>query len=233
MRHNLKQRYTRKLKHFSSERMPETPYAMQGRGNNYNDRRNEYGRRGIDNREHGDRHYNDKHHDKRSDDKKSPSKREKGFKPFHLHGERSNHSFTECRSNPINQNGFKSRANSNGKRAHGAHYQHDNRYASSDDESRGSDSTPMPSDGKISANGGGKIVDDNYHLSLDGKCPQKTKVTEVLIGSHKGNPIRKPSEKDIFDWDDAFEDSYPSPIGMVGDDEDLFGNGTNQFAFGN
>ncbi len=177
MRHNLEQRYTRKLKHFSSERRPETPYAMQGRGNNYN-RHNEYGRRGIDNREHGDRRYNDKRHDKCSDDKKSPSKREKGFKPCQLHGEHSNHSFMECRSNPINRNGFKSRANSNSKRAHGAHYQHDNRYTSSDDESRGSNSTPMPSDGKISANGGGKFVDDNYHLSLDGKCPQKTKVTE-------------------------------------------------------
>jgi hypothetical protein len=59
-------------------------------------------------------------------------------------------------------------------------------------------------------------------------------VTKVLIQSHKCNPIKKPLEKDISDWDDAFEDSYPSPIGMVGDDdEDLFGNGTNLFAFGN
>ena len=62
--------------------------------------------------------------------------------------------------------------------------------------------------------------------------PKKTRVTKVLIRSHKNNPV-KPSEKDISDWDDAFEDSYPSPIVMVGDDEDLFGNGTNSFAFGN
>ena len=162
MRHKLEQRYTCKLKHFASERRPEKPYAMQGCDNDYN-RRNEYGHRGIDNREHGDCRYNNKRHDKRSDDKKSPPE----------HGERSNHSFAECRSNPINRDGFKSRANSNGKRAHDALYQHDNRYASSDNESRGSHSTPMPSDGKISASGGGKIVDDNYHLSLDGKCPKK------------------------------------------------------------
>ncbi len=63
--------------------------------------------------------------------------------------------------------------------------------------------------------------------------PKKTRVTKVLIGSHKSNPVRKPSKKDISDWDDTFEDSYPSPIGMLGDDEDLFGNGTNLFAFGN
>jgi hypothetical protein len=31
----------------------------------------------------------------------------------------------------------------------------------------------MPSDGETIASGGGKIVDDNYHLSLDGKCPKK------------------------------------------------------------
>ena len=63
--------------------------------------------------------------------------------------------------------------------------------------------------------------------------PKKTRVTKVLIGSHKSNPVRKPSKKDISDWDEAFEDAYPSPIGMVGDDEDLFENGTNPFAFGN
>jgi hypothetical protein len=89
----------------------------------------------------------------------------------------------------------------------------------------------MPSDGEISASGGGKIVEDNYHLSFDGKCPKKTKVTKVLMGSHKSNPVRKPSEKDISDWD-MFEDSYPSPNQMVGDDEYLFENGTNPFAFG-
>jgi Zn-finger protein len=229
MRHELEQRYARKLKRFASERRTEKPYAMRGRGGNDHNRRSEYGRREIDNR---DRRYNDKRNDKRSDDKKSPPEREKGFKPCHMHGERSNHSFAECRLNPLNQAGSNPRANNNGKRAHDAHYQHDKRYASSDDESRGNLSTPMPSDGEISDSGGGKIVDDNYHLSLGGRCPKKTRVTKVLIRSHKNNPA-KPSEKDISDWDEAFEDAYPSPIGMVGDDEDLFENGTNPFAFGN
>jgi hypothetical protein len=122
----------------------------------------------------------DKRNDKRSDDKKSPPEREKGFKPY-MHGERSNHSFAECRSNPLNRAGLNPRTNNNGKRAHDAHYQHDKRYASSDDKSCGSHSTPMPSDGEGNASGGGKIVDDNYHLSFDGKCPKKTRVTKVLI----------------------------------------------------
>ena len=33
MRHELEQHYACKLKHFASERRPEKPYAMQGRGN--------------------------------------------------------------------------------------------------------------------------------------------------------------------------------------------------------
>jgi hypothetical protein len=90
----------------------------------------------------------------------------------------------------------------------------------------------MPSDGEISNSGGGKIVDDNYHRSFEGKCPPKKRVTKVLIRSHTNNPV-KPSEKVISDWDDVFEDSYSSPIRMVGDDEDLVGNGTDPFVFGN
>jgi hypothetical protein len=66
-----------------------------------------------------------------------------------------------------------------------------------------------------------------------GNCPKKPRVTKVPIQSHKGNPV-KPSEKDISDWDDVFKDVYPSPLGMVcEDDEDLYGNGTNPFVFGN
>ncbi len=98
MHHELEQRYARKLKHFASKRRPEKPYAMRGRRNDYN-RRYEYGRREIDNR---DCRYNDKRNDKRSNDKRSPPEREKGCKPCHVHGERSNHSFAECRLNPLN-----------------------------------------------------------------------------------------------------------------------------------
>jgi hypothetical protein len=232
MRYKLEQRYACKLRHFTNKCRPEKPYAMR-RGNDYN-RRNKYGRCDIDNREHGDCRYNDKRNDKCSDNKKRPPEREKGFKPCHVHGERSNRSFAECRSNPRNQARLNPRANNNRKRAHDAHYQHDNRYASSIDELRRSHNTPMPSNGKASASGGGRIVDDTYHLSLDaGKCPKKPRVTKVPIQSHKGNPV-KPSEKDISDWDDVFKDVYPSPLGMVcEDDEDLYGNGTNPFVFGN
>jgi hypothetical protein len=35
MRHELKQRYSCKLRHFANERRPEKPYAMRGRSNDY------------------------------------------------------------------------------------------------------------------------------------------------------------------------------------------------------
>jgi hypothetical protein len=60
-------------------------------------------------------------------------------------------------------------------------------------------------------------------------------VTNVPIGSHRSNPVKpstRLSEKDISNWDEAFKDTYPSPLGMAGDDEYLFENGTNPFVFG-
>ena len=64
---------------------------------------------------------------------------------------------------------------------------HDNRYLSSDNESRGDDRTPVPSDGKVSASIKSKVADDNCHLSLDGKCPKKQRVTFVPKQSHKSD----------------------------------------------
>jgi hypothetical protein len=61
-------------------------------------------------------------------------------------------------------------------------------------------------------------------------CIVEIQQEEELFGIWHGL-VRKPSEKDISDWD-MFEDSYPSPNQMVGDDEYLFENGTNPFAFG-
>jgi len=159
MRHELEQRYACKLCHFANERRPEKPYAMQ-QGNDYN-RHGEYGRCEFGNREHSNRRYNFK----RGNDKKSLPECVKGFTPCHVHGQHSNHSFAECCSNPRNQVGLKQCANNNGKRAHNAHYQHDSRYASSNDELHGSHHTPMPSDGEDNASGTGNVVDENYHLS--------------------------------------------------------------------
>jgi hypothetical protein len=93
-----------------------------------------------------------------------------------LHGPRANHSYKECCQNPRNQAESKLRTNYNGnKRALNSHHQdshaHNNRYLISDNKLRGDSCTPMPSNGKVSASVKSKVADDNYHLSLDGKCP--------------------------------------------------------------
>jgi len=77
MRHELEQRYARKLKHFASERRPEKPYAMQGRGNDFN-RRNEYVRCEINN---PDCRYNDKRTTSASTTRRAPPIARRGLSP--------------------------------------------------------------------------------------------------------------------------------------------------------
>jgi hypothetical protein len=165
-RHDLQERYVRKMHHFSVERRPRRYHSP--RNNNY------YGRREL--REGGERHYggcNDKDYYKKSpqvyrkspqgyDYKRNPQERglrkspqdykKGGVQPCLLHGPCANHSYAECCQNPRNQVESKLRDN---KRALDSHHQdmcaHDNRYLSSDDESRGDNYTPVPSDGEVSA----------------------------------------------------------------------------------
>jgi hypothetical protein len=116
---------------------------------------------------------------------------------------------------------------------------HDNRYMSSDDESRGEGCTPVPSDGKASASVESKVADDNYHLGLSGlseksKCPKKRRVDFAPKQSHKSDVARlpKPKKSDI-DWADTFDDGYLTDfeMGLESEEADLQ-NGINPFAFG-
>jgi hypothetical protein len=116
-------------------------------------------------------------------DKKGPPPcKDKGFKPCHVLGEYAKHSYEECRANPRNRVD-KTRDNNNNKHArprHESHNQHDARYASSNDESRGSHHTPMPSDGEVASamSDGSKSV-KNYHLER--VIPKKRKLTKVAV----------------------------------------------------
>jgi hypothetical protein len=87
-------------------------------------------------------------------------------------------------SKPRIQAESKSRANYNdNKHAYDSHHQdsraHDNCYLSSDDKSRGDNCASVPSYCKASASVGSKVANENYYLSLDGKCPKKQRVTLV------------------------------------------------------
>ena len=156
-----------------------------------------------------------------------------------MQGEQSNHTYEECRQKLCNQAELKSHANYyNNKRAYDTHHQdscaHSNRYLSSNNESRRDNCTPMLSNGKASASIGSKVANKNYHLSLDGKCPKKQRVTFAPRQSHRSDTAKLPKElkgSDI-EWDDAFDDRYLTNFEMGVEDADLK-NGINPFAFGN
>ena len=92
----------------------------------------------------------------------------------------------------------------------------------------------MPSNVKASASGGNKVVDENYHLSLDGKCQKKQRVTIVPIQFHRSDPTKLPKElKDSdIEWDDELDDTYLANF-ETADEDAYLKNGINPFAFGN
>ena len=114
MRHELRERYDRKLSHFSEQRR--TNRSRSVRRNNGRCRR-DYGKRREDEQRPQDTRGK----------KGLPSREDKGFKPCHMHGEYAKHSYKECRANPRNQTN-KAHDNNNNKHArprHESHYHHD------------------------------------------------------------------------------------------------------------
>ena len=125
------------------------------------------------------------------------------------------------------------------KRAYNSHHQdsraHNNCYLSSYGESWGDNCTPVPSGGEASASIRSKVADNNYHLSLDDKCPQKQMVTFVPRQSHKSDITKLPKElkgSSAIEWDDVFDDGYLADFEMGIEDADLE-NEINPIAFGN
>ena len=234
------------MRHFSNERRSKRSHAPQN--NDY------YCRREL--RKGGERHYNGcnnrgnykkspqvyrkspqdygyKRNPQGHGSRKSPQEDKKGFiQPCPLHGPGANYSYTKCLQNPCNQAESRSRDN---KRALNSHHQdmgtHDNRFLSSNDESRGDNCTPVLSDSELSSSVESKGADDKYHLSLGAKCPKKQRVTFVPKQSHKSDVARLPKErkgsKDI-ERDDTFDDGYLTELDMELELEDMdLENGTN------
>jgi hypothetical protein len=208
MRHELRERYDRKLRHFSEKRRTERLCSMRRDDGHC---RRDYGKRREDKRRPYD-----------ARDKKGPPPREdKGFKPCHVHGEYAKHSYEECRANPRNRVDKKRDANNNkpAHPRHESHYQHDARYASSNDKSRGSHDTPMPRDGEVASgmSDGSSKSAKNYHLQR--VIPQKHTLTKVAVQSHKGNPTKssKKALDDQLSWDEVYKDSYLAEFEMASD----------------
>ncbi len=229
MRHELRERYDCKFRHFSEQRRTDRSRSVQ---RNDGRCRRDLGKRREDKR---------RQHNGRS--KKGPPPHEdKGFKHCHVHGEYAKQSYEECRANLRNRVD-KARDNNNNKHArprHESHYHHDARYASSDDESRGSHHTPIPSDGEVASamSNGSKSVEENFHIER--VSPKKRKLARVAIRSHKGNPTKssKKASDDQLSWDEVFEDSYLAEFEMASNADlengiEVEAGVENPFAFGN
>ena len=110
------------------------------------------------------------------------------------------------------------------------------------DESRGSNHTPIPSNGEVASaeSSGSKTVDENFHLSFESMLPRKRKLTNVASKSHKGKPAK--SNKKVLDdhlsCDKMFEDSYLADFEMASDADlkhgiEVENEVENPFKFGN
>ncbi len=100
MRHELRERYDRKLCHFLEQRRTDRLRSVQ-RDDGH--RRRDYSKRREDEQ---------RPHNLRG--KKGPPPREnKGFKPCHVHSEYAKHSYKECRANPRNRVNKASHNNNN------------------------------------------------------------------------------------------------------------------------
>ncbi len=144
--------------------------------------------------------------DNKCNNRKSPPKRkDKDFKPCCIHGKHAKHSYKECHANPRNQAHQKLCTNNNKRRHESSHY-NNNRYTSSDNESRESAHTPMPSNGNASANNKSK-AEVNFYLS-EGKKNKKRRsgnVPSSSCSSKSGITSNKRRNSDIdLDWDEMF-----------------------------
>jgi hypothetical protein len=144
--------------------------------------------------------------------KKSPPEHKgKGFKPCHIHGKHTNHSYKECHANPRNQARYKLRVNNSNKKCrHESHF-NNNCYTSSNDESCTSAHTPMPSDGNASASGKSK-AEENFYLS-EGKKNNKRNLSDVPSSSHSRKSSKKRCFSDInLDWDETFKVAFITEV---------------------
>ena len=155
LRHDLEERYKRKLRDFERRRAS----AAANRTWHRRERDYKYDR---DRRDYGDNRATNK--DARGGERKASS--EGSTKAAcHIHGPESKHSYAECRQNPKNRSASdNNNKNYVKKRTHDAHY-HDERHDSSEDVSRAESGSPTYSDGEVSENESRDGTPaENYHL---------------------------------------------------------------------
>ncbi len=144
------------------------------------------------------------------------------------------HTYEECRDKPKNRKSSGSnRDDNNKKRSHDAHhYDHDERYLSSQDESPEEHCTPEPSsdEGELSARSGESQHrnKENYHVDT-GKEPRKKRKVDVARRSatRKNLQNEKPSHSTKHVTDSLFQDELDATT----HEKQIADDVTNPFAF--
>jgi hypothetical protein len=127
--------------------------------------------------------------DSRGDRKAPPEQKDKDFKPCHVHGIESKHSYDECSRNPKNAKTTNKSSYYVKKRGNDAHYSDNHCYSSGDDPPTSECNTPVPSNGEVeNKSSSDEKSNSNYHIEC---TPKKRKVSEKNGVGHKSLTQKK------------------------------------------
>ena len=171
LRHKITKRYNDKIRNLANQR-----YGRDDRRHerSYSHHQN-YDKKYI-HRNHND-HCGHNHPYKRDnkDCKSLPESEDKAFKPCHLHGSKSQHSFEKCFKNPKNQD----KKSYDKKRPYEAHH-NGKHHASKDEESRASVDSPPPSDNHaLLSEDKEQHKEEQYHVHFEKKMKVGSQVAHV------------------------------------------------------
>jgi len=182
MRGELEKRFHDKMNRYTHSRdKRQNAYDKRGRDDNF--------KRVASNTNNRERYdYRRPEKDSRGDRKKPTARNDKDFKPCHVHGPKSEHSYDECRHNPKNANKSNKASFYVKKRGHDAHHI-DTRRISKRDESPSENDTPVPSDGEVDddKSSSDERSHSNYHIH---DTPKKGRFFEKIDVGHK-SPTQK------------------------------------------
>jgi hypothetical protein len=225
LRHKLEEGYAHKKHLLSNQCRSYRSYHQRG-GGHYCCQHGQHKQRKL--------HNNSSHSDDKCDNRKSPPKhKDKDFKPCCIHGKLAKHSYEECHGirNCMQTIAFKQLRANNIKHKHNSHY-NNNCYTISNDESRRSAHTHMPSDGDASVSNKSKL-EESFYIS-EGKKNKKRRLGNAPSSScscKSGGTSKKHHNSDIdLDWDEKFGYAFVTDIEVADLKSEI--QVENSFAFG-
>jgi hypothetical protein len=188
MRQELEQGYHKKMRCYMHSRdKRQHTYDERGHDKNSNQVGSSHGRY---------KHRRPKK-DSRGDRKSSSTQNDRDFKPCHVHGAESKHTYNECQQNPKNTGATNKSSYYVKRRSHDTHY-HDSCRLSSDDESPSEHGTPAPSDGEVSATLSiGSRSATNFHVDTSYHIPKRRRLVKATDVGHKSPEHKTLVEPDL------------------------------------